>query len=169
MVNTKTPEDPCIAQTWPCFKYAICNETFGTWPFEQAWTYAAAWGYQGIEIAPFTIAKCPNEIKRPVSSKESVTASFQVCYRNVCCRKAQRPLLVRLPQLSQQTCQRCAHLPGSAARRSGIPCSRVASFFCAWVIRLLHSRISASNVFSLSMAGSPSDRQNPCLFESSAA
>jgi sugar phosphate isomerase/epimerase len=38
------------------FKYAICNETFGDWPFEKAFALAAECGYRGIEIAPFTIA-----------------------------------------------------------------------------------------------------------------
>jgi sugar phosphate isomerase/epimerase len=37
-------------------KYAICNETFGDWPLEKAFAFAAKCGYRGIEIAPFTIA-----------------------------------------------------------------------------------------------------------------
>ncbi len=38
------------------WKWAICNETFGDWPFEKAFALAAQCGYQGIEVAPFTIA-----------------------------------------------------------------------------------------------------------------
>ncbi len=38
-------------------KYAICNEVYGELPFEQAFAHARECGYQGIEIAPFTIEK----------------------------------------------------------------------------------------------------------------
>ena len=40
----------------PGLKFAICNETFRDWPDERAFAFAAECGYQGIEIAPFTIA-----------------------------------------------------------------------------------------------------------------
>ena len=39
------------------FKYALCNELFGDWPFEKAFAFTAECGYKGIEIAPFTLAK----------------------------------------------------------------------------------------------------------------
>lgn len=38
-------------------KLAICNETFQEWPFDKAFAYAKQAGYEGIEIAPFTINK----------------------------------------------------------------------------------------------------------------
>ena len=38
-------------------KYAICNELYGDWAFEKAFAHAAALGYTGLEIAPFTINK----------------------------------------------------------------------------------------------------------------
>jgi sugar phosphate isomerase/epimerase len=44
------------------FKYAMCNETFGGWSFEKAFALVAECGYQGIEIAPFTLANYATEI-----------------------------------------------------------------------------------------------------------
>jgi sugar phosphate isomerase/epimerase len=37
------------------FKYSICNEMFGDWPFERAFAMIAECGYRGVEIAPYTI------------------------------------------------------------------------------------------------------------------
>ena len=37
-------------------RFSICNETFRDWPFEKAFAFAADCGYQGVEIAPFTIS-----------------------------------------------------------------------------------------------------------------
>ena len=36
-------------------KFAICNELYADWPFDEAFAHAAALGYTGVEIAPFTI------------------------------------------------------------------------------------------------------------------
>lgn len=37
-------------------KFAICNETFGGWPWERVIECVAGLGYDGLEVAPFTIA-----------------------------------------------------------------------------------------------------------------
>jgi sugar phosphate isomerase/epimerase len=36
-------------------KYAICNELFEKWPFERVCDFVKSIGYQGVEIAPFTL------------------------------------------------------------------------------------------------------------------
>lgn len=43
-------------------KFAICNETYGNWSFEDTCEDIARWGYQGVEIAPFTIDPDPRLI-----------------------------------------------------------------------------------------------------------
>ncbi|HYE32586.1 MAG TPA: sugar phosphate isomerase/epimerase family protein [Methylomirabilota bacterium] len=43
-------------------KFAICNEIFQNWKLEQVMPFVAAAGYDGLEIAPFTLAKSVLEI-----------------------------------------------------------------------------------------------------------
>jgi sugar phosphate isomerase/epimerase len=43
-------------------KFAICNEIFKGWKIEDVFAYAAKLGYQGVEIAPFTLADSVSEI-----------------------------------------------------------------------------------------------------------
>ena len=45
-----------------CFHYAMCNEAFEGWPFRDVCRTLARLGYQGIEIAPFTLAADPLDI-----------------------------------------------------------------------------------------------------------
>ena len=43
-------------------KISICNELFQGWPIEKVFEYAAQLGYDGVEIAPFTLADSVTEI-----------------------------------------------------------------------------------------------------------
>ncbi len=43
-------------------KISICNELFKGWPIERVFHYAADLGYDGVEIAPFTLADSVTEI-----------------------------------------------------------------------------------------------------------
>ncbi|MFT4641383.1 MAG: sugar phosphate isomerase/epimerase [Verrucomicrobiales bacterium] len=43
-------------------KYALCNETYQGWTFEDTCAHVAKTGYGGIEIAPFTLKEDPREL-----------------------------------------------------------------------------------------------------------
>jgi sugar phosphate isomerase/epimerase len=45
-------------------KISICNELFQGWPIERVFEYAAQLGYDGVEIAPFTLADSVTEISQ---------------------------------------------------------------------------------------------------------
>ncbi len=46
-------------------KISICNELFQGWPIERVFEYAAQLGYDGVEIAPYTLADSVTEISLP--------------------------------------------------------------------------------------------------------
>ena len=43
-------------------RFAICNETYGDRPFERVFQHIAACGYDGVEVAPYTMAADPLRI-----------------------------------------------------------------------------------------------------------
>jgi sugar phosphate isomerase/epimerase len=54
-------EDQKMSKRNP-IKISICNELFQGWPIEKVFEYAAHLGYDGVEIAPFTMADSVTEI-----------------------------------------------------------------------------------------------------------
>lgn len=51
-------------------KFAICNEIFQGWKIEDTLAYAARIGYDGVEIAPFTLANSVTDI--PSSERQKI-------------------------------------------------------------------------------------------------
>ncbi|MGC8885595.1 MAG: sugar phosphate isomerase/epimerase family protein [Verrucomicrobiia bacterium] len=55
-------------------KFGICNEIFQGWKLEDAMAFAKGVGYDGIELAPYTIAKYVNEISQPERHRIRIAA-----------------------------------------------------------------------------------------------
>lgn len=63
------------------FKYSICNETFGGWPFERICRFAAECGYAGVELAPFTFANLITDVsaaRRAELRRQAEAAGLEV-------------------------------------------------------------------------------------------
>jgi sugar phosphate isomerase/epimerase len=63
-------------------RFAICNEIFQGWTTEATLEYCAKLGYDGLEIAPFTLAKAVGEIsplQRRHLRKAAVRAGVEIC------------------------------------------------------------------------------------------
>ena len=54
-------------------KFGTCNEYFQDWPLEKVFAYAAELGYDGVEIAPFTLAPSVTEI--PADRRRQIRAA----------------------------------------------------------------------------------------------
>jgi D-psicose/D-tagatose/L-ribulose 3-epimerase len=53
-----------MSQREAMMKISICNELFQGWPIERVFEYAAQLGYDGVEIAPYTLADSVTEISQ---------------------------------------------------------------------------------------------------------
>ena len=63
-------------------KFALCNEVLQPMPFEQQCKTAAALGYDGLEVAPFTLAKDPMRMSDAQAVQFRKTANdhgLQIC------------------------------------------------------------------------------------------
>ena len=63
-------------------KFGICNEIFAGWPLEQAMAFAAEAGYDGMELAPFTLAPLVTDIssaRRAEIRDMARVAGLEVC------------------------------------------------------------------------------------------
>ena len=43
-------------------RFAVCNELFGEWPWERVCDFARGLGYEGLEVAPFTLADSAEQV-----------------------------------------------------------------------------------------------------------
>lgn len=63
-------------------KFGICNEIFQGWKIEDAMSYAAKAGYDGIEIAPFTLGKMVTDIsaaQRKTIREAAAKNQIEIC------------------------------------------------------------------------------------------
>jgi sugar phosphate isomerase/epimerase len=63
-------------------KFAICNEIFQGWPIEAVLSHCASLGYDGVEIAPFTLGKTAREITpatRRVIRETAAGLGLEIC------------------------------------------------------------------------------------------
>ena len=64
-------------------KYAICNELFGDMDFADSCALLQRYGYQGIEIAPFTISRLVTDVaasRRAEVRKEAEKNGLEVIH-----------------------------------------------------------------------------------------
>ena len=57
-------------------KFATCNEYFESIPIEDVFNYAADLGYDGVEIAPFTLAPSVEDISAVRRDEIRATPAF---------------------------------------------------------------------------------------------
>ncbi len=63
-------------------KFAICNEIFSDWNLQDALGFAQKTGYQGIEIAPYTIASAVTQVsatERSQIQKLAARVGIEIC------------------------------------------------------------------------------------------
>jgi len=55
-------------------KFALCNEIFRTLPLEDAFQKIADIGYEGVEVAPFTLQTNPRDLSESDADRRRTAA-----------------------------------------------------------------------------------------------
>ncbi len=56
-------------------KIAFCNEVFGSWPLEKQFDFTAQCGYDGVELAPFTLDEAWQQGKEPYADIRRISSA----------------------------------------------------------------------------------------------
>jgi sugar phosphate isomerase/epimerase len=62
-------------------RYAICNELFEGWPFDRVCRYVKSVGYEGLEVAPFTLAPLITDVdsrRRAELKRQAADAGVEI-------------------------------------------------------------------------------------------
>jgi sugar phosphate isomerase/epimerase len=63
-------------------KFGVCNEIFQGWKIDEVVRYAAGLGYDGVELAPFTLARTVNDLspaRRQAIRDSAARAGIEIC------------------------------------------------------------------------------------------
>ena len=66
-------------------KFANCNELFEGWPFGRVCRFVRETGYDGLEIAPFTLAPQITDVttvRRAELRRQAADAGIEICFGN---------------------------------------------------------------------------------------
>ncbi|MEI8374779.1 MAG: sugar phosphate isomerase/epimerase family protein [Planctomycetota bacterium] len=105
-------------------RFGICNETFLDWPFDKAFAFAAACGYTGIEIAPFTLASDVRNISsasRNEVRRQAAAAGLEIIGLHWLLAKTEGfHLTSPVPSVRRTTAEYFAHLTRLCADLGGL-------------------------------------------------
>jgi len=115
------------------FRHSICNEVYQGWDFDKAAKHIRETGYDGIEIAPFTLAEDPAtippdaraEYRRIIAEEGLVFAGLQWLMVSPRACTSPRPTRISAPFLDphRPPGRLCADLGPNGIMVFGSPCS----------------------------------------------
>ena len=65
-------------------RYAICNELFEGWPLQKTAAFVAELGYQGLELAPFTLCNLVTDLSSAARRRIRRTIEARGCPWSAC-------------------------------------------------------------------------------------